>query len=60
MVMALRDALEKIEKQAIRHKKKHATIKRHPKTDVKEEAASKVTHDGAGLVVTKAPAVKAQ
>jgi putative sigma-54 modulation protein len=59
MVVALHDALDKLEKQAIRHKKKHATIKRHPKTDVKEAAASKVTHDGAGLVVTKAPAVKA-
>ena len=58
MVLALRDALEKLEKQAIRHKKKHATIKRHPKTDAKETAASKVTHDGAGLIVTKAPATK--
>ena len=58
MVLALRAALEKLEKQAIRHKKKHATIKRHPKTDAKETAASKVTHDGAGLIVTKAPATK--
>jgi putative sigma-54 modulation protein len=58
MVLALRDALEKLEKQAIRHKKKYSTIKRHPKTDAKETAASKVTHDGAGLIVTKAPATK--
>jgi putative sigma-54 modulation protein len=35
MEMALRDALETIERQAIRHKKKSATIKRHPKADVK-------------------------
>jgi putative sigma-54 modulation protein len=34
MEMALRDALETIERQAIRHKKKSATIKRHPKTGV--------------------------
>ena len=35
MVLALRDALVKIEQQAIRHKKKFGTIKRHPKADVK-------------------------
>jgi putative sigma-54 modulation protein len=35
MVVALHDALEKLEGQAIRHKKKLATIKRHPKADVK-------------------------
>jgi putative sigma-54 modulation protein len=35
MVVALHDALEKLEQQAIRHKKKSATIKRHPKADVK-------------------------
>jgi putative sigma-54 modulation protein len=35
MVIALRDALVKIEQQAIRHKKKFGTIKRHPKADVK-------------------------
>jgi putative sigma-54 modulation protein len=35
MAIALRDALVKIEQQAIRHKKKFGTIKRHPKTDVK-------------------------
>jgi len=35
MEIALRDALEKIESQAIRQKKKFGTIKRHPKADVK-------------------------
>jgi putative sigma-54 modulation protein len=35
MEVVLHDALEKMERQAIRHKKKSATIKRHPKTDVK-------------------------
>ncbi len=33
MVIALRDALVKIEQQAIRHKKKKMTIKRHGKSD---------------------------
>jgi putative sigma-54 modulation protein len=33
MVIALRDALIKIEQQAIRHKKKRMTIKRHGKSD---------------------------
>lgn len=35
MTIALRDALVTIEQQAIRHKKKFGTIKRHPKADVK-------------------------
>jgi ribosome hibernation promoting factor len=35
MALALRDALVKIEQQAIRHKKKTATIKRHPKAGLK-------------------------
>jgi putative sigma-54 modulation protein len=35
MEIALRDALEKIEQQAIRHKKRKTSIKRHPKSDVK-------------------------
>jgi putative sigma-54 modulation protein len=39
MTIALRDALAKIEQQAIRHKKKFGTIKRHPKTDVKSASA---------------------
>ncbi len=47
METALHDALAKIEKQAIRHKKKSATIKRHPKEDVKGAPA-----------ITAAPAAK--
>jgi len=39
MEVALHDALAKIEQQAIRHKKKFGTIKRHPKSDVKSVAA---------------------
>ena len=35
MKIALRDALAKLEQQAIRHKKRAGTINRHPKTDVK-------------------------
>lgn len=40
MVLALRDALVKIEQQAIRHKKKKMTIKRHGKTDTMPAAMS--------------------
>lgn len=43
MEMALRDALETIERQAIKQKKKFGTIKRHPKTNgkaAKEEVAA--------------------
>ncbi len=50
METALHDALAKIEKQAIRHKKKSATIKRHPKEDVKGTAGE--------AAVTAASAVK--
>jgi putative sigma-54 modulation protein len=39
---ALRDTLEKIERQAIRQKKKFGTIKRHPKSDVKGDTAEAV------------------
>jgi putative sigma-54 modulation protein len=39
MEMALRDALETIERQAIRQKKKFGTIKRHPKADGKSPKA---------------------
>jgi putative sigma-54 modulation protein len=46
MEVALHDTLEKMERQAIRHKKKSATIKRHPKTDVK--GASEVVAAPAG------------
>jgi putative sigma-54 modulation protein len=57
MEMALRDALETIEKQAIKQKKKFGTIKRHPKTDVKgakEEAAGPGARKTS--VVVKVPA----
>jgi putative sigma-54 modulation protein len=49
MEMALRDALETIERQAIRQKKKFGTIKRHPKSDVKGAKA-----DGAVPAMRKA------
>jgi putative sigma-54 modulation protein len=42
MEVALHDALAKIEQQAIRHKKKSGTIKRHPKADVKGAVAESV------------------
>jgi len=57
MVAALQDALVTIEKQAIRHKKRHATIKRHPKGDVKAVVA-KAAGDGVAIVAAKAPTVK--
>jgi putative sigma-54 modulation protein len=50
---ALRDALEKIERQAIRQKKKFGTIKRHPKADVKGGAL-----EGAASTARKTVAVK--
>jgi len=39
MIVALHDALAKIEQQAIRHKKRYGTIKRHPKSDLKSAVA---------------------
>jgi putative sigma-54 modulation protein len=53
MEVVLHDALEKMERQAIRHKKKSATIKRHPKTDVKgsREAAPVVARKTVALKV---------
>ncbi|MCU1226984.1 MAG: Ribosomal subunit interface protein [Edaphobacter sp.] len=57
MVFALQSALDKLEKQMIRHKKKHATIKRHPKGDVKA-IRGKAETDGAGSVAVKTAAVK--
>jgi ribosome hibernation promoting factor len=57
MVVALHDALEKLERQAIRHKKKSATIKRHPKTDVKG-AGETVSAPVAGKTVAMKVAVK--
>lgn len=35
MEAALKEALDKIERQALRHKKRTGTIKRHPKSEVK-------------------------
>lgn len=35
MEAALKEAMEKIERQALRHKKKTGTIKRHPKGEIK-------------------------
>ena len=55
MVVALHDALAKIEKQAIRHKKNSATIKRHPKVEVKGKESSAATPAAASA---KAVAVK--
>lgn len=57
MEIALHDALAKIEQQAIRHKKKTATIKRHPKDDGKA-AGAKVVVEVIAPVVTKASAAK--
>lgn len=57
MQIALRDALVKIEQQAIRHKKKMATIKRHPKVDVKS-AGSKSAVETVAPAVAKVSAVK--
>lgn len=54
MEVALRDALAKLEQQAIRHKKKFATIKRHPKVDRKEVVAE----TGGVRPAKKAAAVK--
>jgi putative sigma-54 modulation protein len=57
MEVALHDALAKIEQQAIRHKKKTATIKRHPKDDGKAVGA-KVVVEVIAPAVTKASAAK--
>ncbi len=38
MEAALHDALGKLEQQAIKHKQRHTTIKRHPKDDIKTPA----------------------
>jgi putative sigma-54 modulation protein len=54
MEVALRDALAKLEQQAIRHKKRFGTIKRHPKTDgkgVAESAAPGVTRKAIAVKV---------
>ncbi len=54
MEVALRDALAKLEQQAIRHKKRFGTIKRHPKTEGKGSAAESV----ASAAPVKATSVK--
>lgn len=54
MVLALRDALDKIENQAIRHKKKKTTIKRHAKDGVKAAANMAVSADSAPVPVKRA------
>ncbi len=38
MEAALHDALGKLEQQAVKHKQRHTTIKRHPKDDLKSAA----------------------
>ncbi|NYF90784.1 ribosome-associated translation inhibitor RaiA [Tunturiibacter empetritectus] len=57
MIVALHDALAKIEQQAIRHKKRFGTIKRHPKSDLKGAAAEVVApvarKTAVGKVATK-------
>ena len=58
MEVALHDALAKMEQQAIRHKKKSSTIKRHPKSDVKAAAEDKATSNGAGKSAAETTALK--
>jgi putative sigma-54 modulation protein len=57
MEAALSDALDTMERQAVRHKKKFATMKRHPKIDGKE-VAIKVADAAVKLQVEK-PTAKA-
>ena len=40
MTAALHDALAKVEQQAVRHNQKKATVRRHPKTDLKTASAA--------------------
>jgi len=54
MEMALHDALAAIEKQAIRHKKKKTTIKRHAKEGVREVALAEPVNGGVPVKVKKA------
>jgi putative sigma-54 modulation protein len=58
MEIALRDALVKIEQQAIRHKKKTATIKRHPKGDVKGAVGTKAVGEVVAPVMARVSATK--
>ena len=53
MEIALRDALYKVEQQAIRYKKRKTTIKRHPQTAAKQ-VGTKAVADGAVPAVAKA------
>lgn len=53
METALHDALAALEKQAIRHKKKKATIKRHAKEGVREIALAEPAQAGNGAVPVK-------
>jgi putative sigma-54 modulation protein len=57
MSVALHDALNKIEQQAIRHKKKTATITRHPKTGIKGPV-SKLVEEPVAEVPVKVVAAK--
>ena len=57
MVLALRDALVKIEQQAIRHKKKKMTIKRHGKSDTMP-AGKIATQQDEEMVAVKLAAAK--
>ncbi|WP_263365118.1 ribosome hibernation-promoting factor, HPF/YfiA family [Edaphobacter bradus] len=52
MELALRDALSKIEQQAIRYKKRRTAIKRHPQTAAKQ--VKKAAADGSVPSVAKA------
>lgn len=56
---ALRDALVKVEQQAIRHKKKTATIKRHPKGEVKLGRGKVVVEAVAPAAAAKSVVAKA-
>ena len=58
MEAALKEALEKIERQAVRHKKRTGTIKRHPKGEVKV-GHGKAVVEAVAPAVSKASASKA-
>ena len=61
MAVALQEALDKIEQQAIRQKKRKATIKRHPKAEPSGSASKLEERQAAPVpikVVTAKPVVK--
>lgn len=58
METALRDALTKVEKQAVRHKQKKTTVKRHSNVDIKSVASREA--DGVPDPVKPAKVVQAQ